>query len=183
MFSLAFLASQSVPLESFEFLERTDKPIGIFSSRLKTVQADRQPLSALFPQNLSGNPAFWDTAGISPSGLPVSPPSALLQLQALGPSRVRKLQCQHTAGAASSPLAPRRQNPNPRCLAVSSLHGNPPGKATCRDRDWRLGGKTEGRHLTVPSWRRRYRGEQSSFLKPSALLKRNLAGQGLQSRQ
>ena len=57
MFSLAFLASQSVPLESFEFLERTDKPIGIFSSRLKTVQAHRQPLSALFPRTFQGNQA------------------------------------------------------------------------------------------------------------------------------
>lgn len=103
----------------------------------------------------------------------VSPPSALLQLRALGPSRVRKLQCQHTAGAASSPLAPRRQNPNPRCLAVSSLHGNPPDEATCRERDWRLGGKTEDTWLLVPSWGRRYRGEQSSFLKPLELLKQS----------
>lgn len=54
MFSLAFLASQSVRLESFEFLERTDKPVGIFSSHLKGVQAHGQPLSALFPRTFQG---------------------------------------------------------------------------------------------------------------------------------
>lgn len=69
----------------------------------------------------------------------------LLQLQGLRPPGVRPLQCEHTVGSASSPLAPRRQKPNPRCLTLPSLHGNPPEAATCREGEGWGGRKTERR--------------------------------------
>lgn len=146
MFSLASSVPQSSSLASFELLKRTGKRVRIFSSCLKTVQAHHHPLSTLFPQILQGIQPFETLQAAFPSFLPVSPLPELLQLQALGPSGVRMLQCKHTEGSASSLLAPRRQNPNPSCLSpafMEILQMKPPAEKG--GRGWRLGRKTEGR--------------------------------------
>lgn len=132
MFNLAFLASsasQLISLESLDFFFL--RALAYHSKVLFGPWPGPSPTP--LRSHPSGTPAFWDTAGIILTLLPVLHLPELLQLQGLGPSRVRQLQCKYTMGSASSTLAPRRQNPNPRCLTVPSLHGNPPDAATCRE--------------------------------------------------
>lgn len=135
MFNLVFLASSASQLISLESLEFyfifSEKELSHHSKLLFEVCSGPSP-SPLRP-NPSGIPAFRDTAGAVLTLLPSLHLPKLLQLQDLGPGVVRQLQCQHTMGFANPSLAPRRQNPNPRCLTVPSLHGNPPDAATCRE--------------------------------------------------